>query len=435
MGVYKICEHKGRARDRCDHTWWGSFRGKRVSLEKWANRDIETKTAAGKALDDLRAAIRAGTFDERGLEPPVEKSPLTFSTFAEAYKQRHVLAKGLALADTIDYRLKPLIERFGDRLISEIKTADIEDFVADLKKPRVVNSIDGRTLSPASINRTLGLLRHMLNWAVGREHLDRTPFRRGTEVLVRLEREDNKRRRRVSEEEEAALLAVASPHLRSMIIVALDTGMRRGEMLALLFGDIDWQRRLIVLRGKTTKSRRTRVVPVGTSRLLAVLEWLRLDSTGGQKVDEVPVFSNEAGERFKTFKKAWQIAVLKAHGVDPQWRKGSYKDLSADCQQRVREVNLHWHDLRHEYASRLVERNVPLAQVRDLLGHASIVTTERYDNQRLEALQAAVARLEAGKAFDAITDATEKVSRIFQVSTEQSLAEDSDGSKEISRSN
>ena len=93
-------------------------------------------------------------------------------------------------------------------------------------------------------------------------------------------------------------MAVASPHLRSMIIVALDTGMRRGEMLALLFGDIDWQRQLIVLRGKTTKSRRPRVVPIGTSRLLAVLEWLRLDSTGGQKGDDVPVFSNEAGERF-----------------------------------------------------------------------------------------------------------------------------------------
>jgi site-specific recombinase XerD len=41
-------------------------------------------------------------------------------------------------------------------------------------------------------------------------------------------------------------------------------------------------------------------------------------------------------------------------------------------------VNLRWHDLRHEYASRLVEKGVPLSQVRDLLGHASIVTTERY---------------------------------------------------------
>jgi hypothetical protein len=43
---------------------------------------------------------------------------------------------------------------------------------------------------------------------------------------------------------------------------------------------------------------------------------------------------------------------------------------------------------------------VPLAQVRDLLGHASILTTERYDNQRMEALQAAVERLESGKRFD-----------------------------------
>ena len=90
------------------------------------------------------------------------------------------------------------------------------------------------------------------------------------------------------------------------------------------------------------------------------------------------------------------MPVLKAHGIDPRWRKGAYKDLSPDCQQRFRDINLHWHDLR-EYASRLVERGVPLAQVRDLLGHASILTTERYDNQRLEALQAAVERLEGGK--------------------------------------
>jgi hypothetical protein len=63
------------------------------------------------------------------------------------------------------------------------------------------------------------------------------------------------------------------------------------------------------------------------------------------------------------------------------------------------------------------------------------MTTERYDNQRLEALQAAVARLETGKAFDAVTDASDRLSRIFQVPAEQSLAEDSDGAKETSRTN
>ena len=90
-----------------------------------------------------------------------------------------------------------------------------------------------------------------------------------------------------------------------------------------------------------------------------------------------------------------------------------------------------------------MERNVPLAQVRDLLGHASILTTERYDNQRLEALQAAVARLEAGKTFDAVRlkpdptyeEATDKLSRIFQDPTKRRLAEGSDAAKEILRSN
>jgi len=253
VAAISVKTHKGRARDRCKHAWWGSFRGKRVSLSTWTNREVRSKAEADKALDELTAAIRDGTFDERGLHPPPDNSPMTFGKFAEVYKQRHVLAKGLALPSTIDYRLKPLIERFGDRAIADIKTADIDDFVADLKQPRVVNGLDGRRLTPASINRTLGLLRHMLNWAVGREYLDRTPFRRGTEVLIRMELEDNKRRRRISEAEEAALLAVASPHLRSMIIAAMDTGMRRGEMLALRFWDIDRQPEA----GGTSGSRRT----------------------------------------------------------------------------------------------------------------------------------------------------------------------------------
>ena len=98
------------------------------------------------------------------------------------------------------------------------------------------------------------------------------------------------------------------------------------------------------------------------------------------------------------------------------------------------DINLHWHDLRHEYASRLVERGVPLAQVRDLLGHASILTTERYDNQKLEALQAAVGRLESGKTFDAASGAADssldKVSRIFQVRPQSGRADGPDRAQE-----
>src|SRR3989449_11073375 len=81
-------------------------------------------------------------------------------------------------------------------------------------------------------------LGHMLNWAVGREYLDRTPFRRGTEVLIRMEREDNRRRRRISEQEEAALLAAAPPHLGRQTIARLAPGPPRRGMLAPRFRGI-----------------------------------------------------------------------------------------------------------------------------------------------------------------------------------------------------
>ncbi len=400
MGLYKLCEHKGRARDRCEHAWWARYRHVRVSLEKWSNDEIKTKTKAEEVFDDLKKAVRAGCFDKRRLKQAPETPTLTLRQFAAVYKERHVFAKGLAIGDTIDYRLRPIVDHFGDRLLTEIKTADVEDFIADLRRPRVVNRRPNRTLSPASINRTIELLRHMFNWAVGREYLDRTPFRRGTETLIRKLQEDNQRRRRIPEDEEARLLEVAPPLLRSMIITALDTGTRQGEMLALQFGDVDWKRGLITLRGETTKSKKTRTVPIATTRLRAVLDWLRLDADGKQKPDEALVFSDETGEPMGRFRTAWVTAVLKAHGVKPEWKSYNWTALTPECQQAFRRINLHWHDLRHEYASRLVERGVPLAQVRDLLGHASITTTERYDNQKLENLQLAAARLESGKSFD-----------------------------------
>ncbi len=93
MGLYKLCEHKGRARDRCAHAWWVRFRHVRVSLEKWANREIRSKTEAEAVFDDLKNAIRGGTFDKRGQDVPREPATLTVRQFAEIYKERHVFAK------------------------------------------------------------------------------------------------------------------------------------------------------------------------------------------------------------------------------------------------------------------------------------------------------------------------------------------------------
>ena len=184
-----------------------------------------------------------------------------------------------------------------------------------------------------------------------------------------------------------------------MLITALDTGTRQGEMLALRFGDIDFGRGLITLTGETTKSKKTRLVPIATARLRAVLEWLQLEADGAKKPDDALVFSDEAGEQVGRFRTAWVTAVLKAHGIKPAWKAYGWTALAPPCLAEFRRINLHWHDLRHEYASRLVEKGVPRAQVRDILGHASITTTERYDNQQLENLQAAAARLERGETF------------------------------------
>jgi integrase len=209
-----------------------------------------------------------------------------------------------------------------------------------------------------------------------------------------------------------------------MIITALDTGMRRGEMLALRFGDIDWADQTITLRGPTTKSGKTTKIPIATLRLRAVLEWLRLDAAGQRKPDSALVFSNAVGEPIRRFRTAWVSTVLKAHGTKPQWSKGGvWKSLTPECQERFRTINLHWHDTRHEFASRLDERGVPLSQIRDLLGHASIVTTERYNHHTFAALQQAAGRLESGKTFTSASQTSDQTSADVAVSEASEIVE------------
>src|SRR5262249_13724314 len=151
---------------------------------------------------------------------------------------------------------------------------------------------------------------------------------------------DNKRRRRISEEEEQRLLTIAPPHLRAMIIAALDTGMRQGEMLALRFAEIDLERKVILLRGSTTKSKKTRTVPISTTRLDAVLRWLRVDAAGEEKPAETRVFSDEIGEPYQFSRNLWMLTVLRAHGVTPHWGKESrWANLTRECQAEFHKIN------------------------------------------------------------------------------------------------
>jgi site-specific recombinase XerD len=145
-----------------------------------------------------------------------------------------VKTQGLSSADTIEYRTAALRKRFGNRPLAKIKTADIEDFVAALKQPALLTKYhkDPRLRRPATINRYLSLLRHMFAWAVAREFIERTPFQQGNESLVKEELEDNRRHRCLAIGEEKALMASAPEQICLLVLAALDTGLRRGEMLA-----------------------------------------------------------------------------------------------------------------------------------------------------------------------------------------------------------
>lgn len=379
MGLFKRCEHKGRNRDRCACPWWGSFqhRGKlhRASLSNWANEDIKSKQQAQAVYDRFRQAVRD---DRVSAHDDQQEGPLTFNDFADLYVKHYVKPQGLTSADTIESRIGPLRRQFDSKMLIDIKTADIEDFIAELKQPAVLTEGQKtlRIRRPATINRYRAQLRHMFNWAVEREYLERTPFRRGSSTLIKMELEDNRRERRLTADEERTLMSEAAGYLRPLIITALDTGMRRGEMLSLTWADVEARPGWLRLRGETTKSGKTRWVPISTVRLQAVLDFLRLDIAGEQKTADALVFSNAVGEPLGDFHHTWARML----------RRSNVRDL-------------HWHDLRHEYASRLTERGVPLSQVQALLGHASILTTQRYDNHGPAALMEAAKRLEAGESF------------------------------------
>jgi len=352
-------------------------------LAKWADQDVPSKADAQAVLDTFRAAIRdymrAGIQRDALLTrlragqkaQQATAQPLTFSAFADVYLDRYVKANGLKSVATIECRMATIKAHFGDRALTDIRTADLEDFLAHLRQPMVLapGQKTERTRRPATVNRYRSQLVQMFNWAISRDYVERSPFAKGGQTLIHATYEDNKRDRPLSADEEQRLLATAAPHLKLMITAALYSGMRRGEMLALTWADVTDRAGWIRLRGDTTKSGKTRWVPIHPN-VQAVLDFLRTDANGDDKPADGPVFSNEVGEAAQFPKTAWQAALGRA---------------------KIR--NFRWHDLRHEFAGRLTERGVPLVHVRDLLGHVSVTTTERYETQQADRLKAAMQML------------------------------------------
>jgi integrase len=237
------------------------------------------------------------------------------------------------------------------------------------------------------INRLLTRLQHLFSWALGEGYCTETPFKRNGVTVIRLNpTAERARSRRLEGDEEARLVAAAGPHLQALILAALETGCRKGELLSLQWGQVDLDGGTVFLPGEKTKTAEDRTVPI-TARLRAVLEmrWsvqhalLNPDGSADGEDVTVPatfyVFGNEAGEQVKSIKTAWKLAC----------RRGGITGL---C----------FHDLRRECGSRLLETpGVSLMDARDWLGHASVTMTNTYLSTTIAKLQSAAARVDKAR--------------------------------------
>jgi integrase len=149
-------------------------------------------------------------------------------------------------------------------------------------------------------------------------------------------------------------------HLTPAILLSMNTGLRMGETRRLRWDWIDLERRWLTVDGAHAKTRQTRHVPLNDEACRVLNKW-REQSGPGKQVFQVAT----------CFKTAWGHVLTRA-GI----------------------VGLRWHDLRHHFASRLVQKGVPLNTVRDLLGHASVAMSLRYAHLAPDQRCDAVARLD-----------------------------------------
>jgi len=316
------------------------------------------KVAKGQEINEVRrkqAAARKREKNAHTLETFIEK---VYEPWAESNLKSHT--------STIQ-RLKKLFPTLYKKKLSSITGWGIEHWRAKRLKAGV---------SRATVNRDIGALKSMLARAVEWGELSEHPLKSVKPLKVDkhartryLDDDEEKRLREALAARDAKLkkgrananvwrkqrgyalypeFSVYSDHMTPMVLLSLNTGVRRGELFQLRWSDVDLERRVLTVRGVTAKSEKTRHIPLNDEALHVLKSWKGRDTNP-------LVFPGKNGERFDNVNKAWS-AILDAAKV-----KG-----------------FRWHDLRHTFASKLVMAGVDLNTVRELLGHSDLKMTLRY---------------------------------------------------------
>ncbi|MCI0389234.1 MAG: tyrosine-type recombinase/integrase [Acidobacteria bacterium] len=293
----------------------------------------------------------------------IESSRMTFRQLAKTYEEHKLIpaeyvgdrkVAGLRSLAAPQIFLRTLVNHFGSHPIKMITYADIEKF----KRSRLkTQTIQGKDRSITSVNRELETLRTVLNYAKREGWILRSPFESGAPLISRAD--EVHRERILDRQEEERLLAVCvgrREHLRPLLIAALDTACRRGELIQMKWSDVDFENRTIQVRAMTTKTARSRSVPV-SSRLLAELELLRKKAAS----DEDLIFGVTDNVK-KSFVSACRAASIE---------------------------DFRFHDCRHTAITRMIQKGLPPSLVMKISGHTQMATFARYVNVDDDAIRRA----------------------------------------------
>lgn len=158
-------------------------------------------------------------------------------------------------------------------------------------------------------------------------------------------------------------------HIKPMFLIALHTGIRRGELFQLTWEDVELTQKRITVQGIKSKNQQTRFIPLNKVALKALEDWSKQPNLPDNP-DNL-VFPGKHGRQFDNIRWAW-------------------RDLLESAEIK----KFRWHDLRHTFASRLVMAGVALTTVRELMGHSDFKMTLRYAHLAPEHKADAVALLE-----------------------------------------
>jgi integrase len=245
--------------------------------------------------------------------------------------------------DTIEYKFRVLRRHFDGHPLQEIDAHAIEVFMGARLEAGIAR---------ATLNRLRAALSVFFTWAIACGYATGpNPVR-----AVRKFRESAGRTRYLSAQEADRLLLAAAPHLKPIVLTALHTGGRLSEILALRWADIDLDAGVVTFRRETTKSRRTRSVPMSADLRLGLAGLRR-----GRPDQHVFVW-NEAPLR--SVRTAFAHACRQAHieGVT-------------------------FHTLRHTFSSWATMAGLDLRRLQKYLGHSTIALTERYSHLSPEYLK------------------------------------------------